>query len=102
MAFKIGKNFHIIHITDDLKALDAWYYDVFSCQRFMPDSYMKSEVRDASLVLIGELCIEPWRRHPGDRESEIVEIDLLADDVGPAAEPLLPVSIADHGDRTSG
>jgi catechol 2,3-dioxygenase-like lactoylglutathione lyase family enzyme len=59
MAFKIGKNFHIIHITDDLKALDAWYYDVFSCQRFMPDSYMKSEVRDASLVLIGELCIEP-------------------------------------------
>jgi hypothetical protein len=59
MAFKIGKNFHIIHITDDLKALDAWYYDVFSVQRFMPDSYMKSEVRDASLVLIGNLCIEP-------------------------------------------
>jgi hypothetical protein len=59
MAFKIGKNFHIIHLTDDLKALDAWYYDVFSVQRFMPDSYMRSEVRDASLVLIGELCIEP-------------------------------------------
>jgi hypothetical protein len=59
MAFKIGKNFHIIHITDDLKALDAWYYDVFSVQRFMPDSYMKSEVRDASLVLVGDLCIEP-------------------------------------------
>jgi catechol 2,3-dioxygenase-like lactoylglutathione lyase family enzyme len=59
MAFKIGKNFHIIHLTEDLKALDAWYYDVFSSQRFMPDSYMKSEVRDASLVLIGDLCIEP-------------------------------------------
>jgi hypothetical protein len=59
MAFKIGKNFHIIHMTDNLKELDAWYYDVFSCQRFMPDSYMPAEKRDASLVLIGDLCIEP-------------------------------------------
>ena len=59
MPFKIGKNFHIIHMTDDLKALDAWYYDVFSVQRFMPDSYMQAEKRDASLVLVGELCIEP-------------------------------------------
>jgi hypothetical protein len=59
MAFKIGKNFHIIHMTDDLKQLDAWYYDIFSVQRFMPDSYGAAEVRDASLVLIGELCVEP-------------------------------------------
>ncbi len=59
MAFTIGKNFHIIHMTDDLKALDAWYYDVFSVQRFMPESYMPTEVRDASLVLIGTLCVEP-------------------------------------------
>jgi catechol 2,3-dioxygenase-like lactoylglutathione lyase family enzyme len=59
VAFKIGKNFHIIHMTGNLKELDAWYYDVFSAQRFMPDSYMKSEVRDASLVAIGDLCIEP-------------------------------------------
>ena len=59
MAFTISKNFHIIHMTDDLKALDAWYYDVFSVQRFMPESYMPTEVRDASLVLIGTLCVEP-------------------------------------------
>jgi hypothetical protein len=59
MAFKIGKNFHIIHMTDDLKQLDAWYYDIFSVQRFMPDSYGAAEVRDASLVLIGDLCVEP-------------------------------------------
>lgn len=59
MAFKIGKNFHIIHMTDDLKQLDAWYYDIFSVQRFMPDSYGAAEIRDASLVLIGELCVEP-------------------------------------------
>src|SRR5882724_10925738 len=32
--------------------------------------------------------------------SAIIEIDLLADDVGPAAESLLPVSIADHSHRT--
>ena len=57
--FKIGKNFHIIHITDDLQALDAWYDDVFSVHRFMLPSYMEAEIRDASLVLIGDLCIEP-------------------------------------------
>jgi catechol 2,3-dioxygenase-like lactoylglutathione lyase family enzyme len=58
MSFRIGKNFHIIHMSDDLRALDAWYYDIFSVHRFMPDSYMPAEVRDASLVLIGDLCVE--------------------------------------------
>jgi hypothetical protein len=58
MSFRIGKNFHIIHMSDDLRALDAWYYDIFSVQRFMPDSYGSAEVRDASLVLIGDLCVE--------------------------------------------
>lgn len=58
MAVSIGRNFHIIHMTDDLDELDSWYYRVFSCQRFMPDSYMPAEIRDASLVLIGDLCIE--------------------------------------------
>jgi catechol 2,3-dioxygenase-like lactoylglutathione lyase family enzyme len=57
--FKIGKNFHVIHMTDDLQTLDAWYDDVFSVHRFMKPSYMEAEVRDASLVLIGDLCIEP-------------------------------------------
>lgn len=59
MSFRIGRNFHIIHMGHDLQALDAWYYDIFSVQRFMPDSYMPAEVRDASLVLIGDLCVEP-------------------------------------------
>lgn len=59
MPFTISKNFHIIHMTDNLKELDAWYYDVFSVHRFMPDSYLPTEVRDASLVLIGTLCVEP-------------------------------------------
>jgi hypothetical protein len=59
MAFKIGKNFHIIHMTDDLRELDLWYYDVFSVRRFMPEGYMAAEKRDASLVVLGDLCIEP-------------------------------------------
>jgi len=58
MAFSIGMNFHIIHMTDDLRELDGWYYDIFSVQRFMPDSYGAGEVRDASLVLVGDLCVE--------------------------------------------
>jgi hypothetical protein len=29
----IGKLFHIIHMTGDLPALEAWYDDVFSAQR---------------------------------------------------------------------
>ena len=73
MGFQIGKNFHIIHMTDDLRDLDTWYYDVFSVRRFMPESYMDAEKRDATLVILGELCIEPlapafrmneWERMP--------------------------------------
>jgi catechol 2,3-dioxygenase-like lactoylglutathione lyase family enzyme len=73
MPFKIGKNFHIIHMTSDLRELDLWYYDIFSVRRFMPESYMPAEKRDASLVLLGDLCIEPlspsfgvdgWERMP--------------------------------------
>ncbi len=56
---RIGKNFHIIHMTGDQRELDLWYYDVFSVRRFMPTSYMDAEKRDASLVLLGDLCIEP-------------------------------------------
>jgi catechol 2,3-dioxygenase-like lactoylglutathione lyase family enzyme len=59
MGFRIGKNFHIIHMTNDVRELDLWYYDVFSVRKFMPESYMDAEKRDACLVLLGDLCIEP-------------------------------------------
>src|SRR5579862_7713837 len=59
MTFRIGKNFHIIHMTDDVRELNLWYYDVFAVRQFMPEGYMAAEKRDASLVLIGELCVEP-------------------------------------------
>jgi catechol 2,3-dioxygenase-like lactoylglutathione lyase family enzyme len=73
MAFKIGKNFHVIHMTSDVRELGLWYYDVFSVRQFMPESYMEAEKRDASLILLGDLCIEPlapafrvegWERMP--------------------------------------
>jgi catechol 2,3-dioxygenase-like lactoylglutathione lyase family enzyme len=59
MTFRIGKNFHIIHMTDDVRVLNLWYYDVFAVRQFMPEGYMAAEKRDASLVLVGELCVEP-------------------------------------------
>jgi len=59
MTFRIGRNFHIIHMTGDLRELGMWYYDVFSVRQFVPEGYMAAEKRDASLVLLGELCVEP-------------------------------------------
>ena len=59
VVFKITKNFHIIHMTDDLAALDTWYDEVFGVARFMHKQYSDVLKRDASLVLIGDLCIEP-------------------------------------------
>jgi len=59
MTFRIGKNFHIIHMTDNLHELDLWYYDVFSARKFVPESYLDTEKRDACLVLLGDLCTEP-------------------------------------------
>ncbi|GAA3947178.1 VOC family protein [Microbacterium soli] len=56
----IGRLFHIIHLTDDLPALEAWYDDVFSVRRgFLDHHYMEGERRDASLVLLGDSVIEP-------------------------------------------
>ena len=57
--FTIGMNFHVIHMTDDLDELDAWYDDVFSVVRWMNHQHSEILARDASLVLISDLCIEP-------------------------------------------
>jgi catechol 2,3-dioxygenase-like lactoylglutathione lyase family enzyme len=59
--FTITKNFHVIHMTDDLDALDAWYDDVFAVNRFMDKQYSDMLKRHGSLVLIGDLCIEPMQ-----------------------------------------
>jgi catechol 2,3-dioxygenase-like lactoylglutathione lyase family enzyme len=59
--FTIGRNFHVIHMTDDMKTLDAWYDDVFSVNRWVADNYSPELHRFASLVGIGDLCIEPMQ-----------------------------------------
>ena len=56
----IGKIFHLIHMTGDLPALEAWYDDVFAVRRgFLDHHYMEGEQRDASLVVLGDCVIEP-------------------------------------------
>jgi catechol 2,3-dioxygenase-like lactoylglutathione lyase family enzyme len=55
----IGKLFHLIHMTGDLTALEAWYHDVFGVRDFIEHNYMAGEKRDASLVILGDAVIEP-------------------------------------------
>ena len=56
--FKIGKLFHLTHAVNDLDACDQWYDEVFSVNRFYR-GYEKLAVRDASLIAIGEVVMEP-------------------------------------------
>jgi hypothetical protein len=44
---------------------------------------------------------KPGGATPAIVKATLLRLILFADDVGPAAKALLPVSIADHGDRTS-
>jgi catechol 2,3-dioxygenase-like lactoylglutathione lyase family enzyme len=59
MAFRIGPLFHVIHITDDAAALDRWYGDVFGARRWMELHYSELEMRDASIVIVGDVPVEP-------------------------------------------
>ena len=56
--FKIGKEFHLLHVVSDLNAADEWYDRIFSVRRFVRN-YMKAAMRKASLVLIGDFVMEP-------------------------------------------
>lgn len=70
----LGRIFHLIHMTGDLPALEAWYDDVFGVQRgFLDHNYLDMEKRDASLVVLGDIVIEPlapafrmegWDKYP--------------------------------------
>ncbi|GAB89747.1 VOC family protein [Gordonia rhizosphera] len=56
----IGHIFHLIHVTGDLAELEAWYDDVFGVRRgFLDNHYLEDEKRDASLVVLGDVVIEP-------------------------------------------
>jgi len=56
--FKIGKLFHLTHVVDDLAAVDKWYDEVFAVNRFY-HGYEKLAGRDASLIAIGDVIMEP-------------------------------------------
>lgn len=56
--FKIGKLFHLTHLVNDLDACDRWYDEVFAVNRFYR-GYEKAAVRDASLIAIGDVVMEP-------------------------------------------
>jgi glyoxalase/bleomycin resistance protein/dioxygenase superfamily protein len=56
--FKIGKLFHLTHVVSDLGAVDRWYDDVFAVTRYYR-GYAAPAGRDASLIAIGEVIMEP-------------------------------------------
>jgi catechol 2,3-dioxygenase-like lactoylglutathione lyase family enzyme len=56
--FKIGKIFHLTHVVKDLEAVDRWYDEIFAVNRFY-HGYEKLAAREASLLLIGDLVMEP-------------------------------------------
>ena len=70
--FKIGKEFHLLHVVSDLDAVDEWYDRVFSVRRFVRN-YMKAAMRKASLVLIGDFVMEPAQpvQKPGWEKSAL-------------------------------
>ena len=67
MSFRIGELFHVIHMSDALKPIDAWYDDVFYPRRGMLDeNYSPAGKRDASLLVIADSIIETMA--PADEE----------------------------------
>lgn len=56
--FRIGKLFHLTHVVSDLDAVDKWYDEVFAVTRFYR-GYAPAAGRDASLIAIGEVIMEP-------------------------------------------
>lgn len=70
--FRIGNEFHLLHVVSDLDAVDEWYDRVFSVRRFVRN-YMKAAMRKASLVLIGDFVMEPAQpvQKPGWEKSAL-------------------------------
>ncbi len=70
--FRIGKEFHLLHVVQDLDAADEWYDRVFAVRRFVRN-YMKAAMRKASLVLLGDFVMEPAQpvQQPGWEKSAL-------------------------------
>jgi hypothetical protein len=65
MSLNIGKMFHIVHVSEALRPLDAWYDDVFVPRRgMMDDNYSDLEMREGSLLVMGDTMIETMASAP--------------------------------------
>ena len=64
--FEIGKLFHLTQVVSDLDVVDRWYDDVFSVTRFYR-GYEELAGREASLIVIGDIVIEPMMPAGGDQ-----------------------------------
>ncbi|GAA5056840.1 catechol 2,3-dioxygenase-like lactoylglutathione lyase family enzyme [Thermocatellispora tengchongensis] len=57
----IGQMVHVVHMTDDVQALRAFYEDVMGGVVFMgvdEPNYLPIEDRYANLIMVGDLCVE--------------------------------------------
>jgi len=59
MSLDIGKLFHVVHASEELGPLDAWYDRVFAPRRgIMDGDFLARDLRDGSLVAIGDAIVE--------------------------------------------
>ena len=59
--FGFGLMYHIIHVGDDVPALNAWYEKVFDADVWWPPdgpNWSVIEDRYAALMAVGDLCVE--------------------------------------------
>lgn len=59
--YGIGQMVHVIHMTDDVRKLQAWWEDVFGGFSYMgidEPNYLPIEDRHACLLMVRDLCIE--------------------------------------------
>jgi catechol 2,3-dioxygenase-like lactoylglutathione lyase family enzyme len=78
--FEIGRLFHLTHVVSDLGAVDRWYDEVFSVTRFY-NGYEELAGRDASLVAISDLVLEPMAPARG-RELKNLSVQRFHDRFG--------------------
>jgi catechol 2,3-dioxygenase-like lactoylglutathione lyase family enzyme len=78
--FEIGRLFHLTHVVSDLDAVDRWYDEVFSVTRFY-HGYEELAGRDASLIAISDLVLEPMAPAHG-RELKNLSVQRFHDRFG--------------------
>ena len=72
--FNVGKLFHLAHLVDDLDAVDRWYDEIFSCVRFYR-AYEKAALREASLLVISDMLMEPIMPSQAPEAAGAEEVD---------------------------